>query len=64
MNALSSGPFCARLALQFSEEERTLPEASRPSPRSPVASFALIAGVVAFVAAAFAYTAGGFRRLV
>jgi catalase len=37
-----------------------LPEASRPSPRSPVASFALIAGVVAFVAATFSYTAGWF----
>jgi len=37
-----------------------LPEASRPAPRNAVASLLLIAGVVAFSAAAFAYTAGWF----
>jgi catalase len=37
-----------------------LPEASPPTPRNPVASLALIAGVVAFVAATFSYTAGWF----
>jgi catalase len=37
-----------------------LPEASRPTPRNPVGSLALIAGGVAFVAASFAYTAGWF----
>jgi catalase len=37
-----------------------LPEASRPTPRNPIGSLALIAGVVAFVAATFAYTAGWF----
>jgi catalase len=37
-----------------------LPEASRPNPRNAIASLALIAGVVAFVAATFSYTAGWF----
>ena len=37
-----------------------MPEASRPTPRNPIGSLALIAGVVAFVAATFAYTAGWF----
>ena len=37
-----------------------MPEASRPAPRNAVASLLLIAGVVAFSAAAFAYTAGWF----
>ncbi len=37
-----------------------MPEASRPAPRNPIASLALIAGVVAFVAASFSYTAGWF----
>jgi catalase len=37
-----------------------LPEASRPSSRAALGSLALIAGVVAFSAAAFAYTAGWF----
>ena len=37
-----------------------MPEASRPNPRNPIGSLALIAGVVAFVAATFSYTAGWF----
>ena len=37
-----------------------MPEAPRPTPRNPIGSLALIAGVVAFVAASFAYTAGWF----
>ena len=37
-----------------------MPEAPRSTPRNPIGSFALIAGVVAFVAASFAYTAGWF----
>jgi catalase len=37
-----------------------LPEAPRSTPRSAIGSLALIAGVVAFSAAAFAYTAGWF----
>jgi catalase len=37
-----------------------LPEARQQTARSVVGSFALIAGVVAFTAAAFAYTAGWF----
>jgi catalase len=37
-----------------------LPEASRTTPRNAIGSLALIAGVVAFSAAAFAYTAGWF----
>ena len=37
-----------------------MPEASRPAPRNPIGSLALIAGVVAFVAATFSYTAGWF----
>jgi catalase len=37
-----------------------LPEASRPIPRNPIGSLALIAGAVAFVAATFSYTAGWF----
>ena len=37
-----------------------MPEASRPAPRNAVASLLLIAGVVAFSAAAFAYAAGWF----
>jgi catalase len=42
------------------EGEWTLPQASRPSPGAAIGSLALIAGVVAFSAAAFAYTAGWF----
>ena len=37
-----------------------MPQASRPSPSAAIGSLALIAGVVAFSAAAFAYTAGWF----
>ena len=37
-----------------------MPEASRPTPRNAIGSLALIAGVVAFVAATFSYTAGWF----
>ena len=37
-----------------------MPEAPRPTPRNPIGSLALIAGVVAFVAATFSYTAGWF----
>ncbi len=37
-----------------------MPQASRPSPGAAIGSLALIAGVVAFSAAAFAYTAGWF----
>ena len=37
-----------------------MPEASRPSPRNAIGSLALIAGVIAFVAATFAYTGGWF----
>ena len=37
-----------------------MPEASRSTRRNPIGSLALIAGVVAFVAATFAYTAGWF----
>jgi catalase len=37
-----------------------LPQASRPSPSAAIGSLALIAGVIAFSAAAFAYTAGWF----
>ena len=37
-----------------------MPEASRPPPRNAIGSLALIAVVVAFVAATFAYTAGWF----
>jgi catalase len=37
-----------------------LPEASQQAPRNPIVSLALIAGVVAFVAATFSYTAGWF----
>src|ERR1700721_2956253 len=44
----------------MAEGKRTLPEASRPTPRNPIGSLPLIAGVVAFVAATFAYTAGWF----
>ncbi|HEY1780993.1 MAG TPA: catalase family peroxidase [Roseiarcus sp.] len=37
-----------------------MPDAPRPAPRNPIGSLALIAGVVAFVAATFSYTAGWF----
>src|SRR5271154_1630072 len=37
-----------------------LPATQRPPPRSPIGSLALIAAVVAFGAAVFAYTAGWF----
>ena len=37
-----------------------MPQASRPKPSNVVGSLALIAGVVAFVAASFAYTGGWF----
>ena len=37
-----------------------MPEARQQTARSVIGSFALIAGVVAFAAAAFAYTAGWF----
>ena len=37
-----------------------MPEASRPTPRNAIGSLLLITGVVAFSAAAFAYTAGWF----
>ena len=37
-----------------------MPEASRPPPRNPVGSLFIIAAVVAFVAASFAYMAGWF----
>ena len=37
-----------------------MPDAPRPTPRNPIGPLGLIAGVIAFVAASFAYTAGWF----
>ena len=55
---------CLRLfvlgLLKLSAGEWALPQASRSSPGAAIGSLAVIAGVVAFSAAAFAYTAGWF----